>query len=154
MWSHPFIPTARVLIEPSVWTGISKFRQEECGKLEGGGILLGYRREAHLHIVEATTPQASDRRSLFGFFRRERFHQKVALQRWTESNETMDYLGEWHTHPELNPIPSRLDQVEWQKIYSGALPMVFVILGVNGAYWAGVSMNNNLMRSNSILSEC
>ena len=154
IWSHPFNPTARVLIEPSVWTRISEFRQDEWGKPEGGGILLGYRRDAHLHIVEATTPQAKDRRSLFGFFRRDRFHQKVALQRWADSNETIDYLGEWHTHPELNPTPSRLDLVEWQKIYNGALPMVFVILGVNDTCWAGVSTDNSLIRSKSVLGDC
>lgn len=147
IWSHPFIPTARILIESTVLGQISQFRQAEHDKPESGGILLGYRREFHLHIVEATTPQRSDRRARFHFFRRDSHHQNLAVKRWKESNQTIDYLGEWHTHPQGLPVPSQLDLVEWRKIYNGAPPMLFIILGNRHIDWVGASMDNKLRRS-------
>lgn len=147
IWSHPFISAARVLIEPIVLEQISRFRQVESDTPEGGGILLGYRRDSHLHIVEATTPQPSDKCTLFRFVRRDPHHQKLALKRWMESNQTIDYLGEWHTHPQGEPAPSQLDLIEWCKIFKGEPPMLFMILGTKDDDWVGVSMDGKLRQS-------
>jgi integrative and conjugative element protein (TIGR02256 family) len=140
MWNNPFDESSKILIEPQVIALICGYCQDQTASLEAGGILLGYRREGHIHIVKATIPQFDDRRMRFRFHRRDRNHQKVATLQWTLSGNTMDYVGEWHTHPEIEPTPSPLDMSEWQKICDiRQASMVFLIVGWIGALWLGVS---------------
>jgi integrative and conjugative element protein (TIGR02256 family) len=107
---------------------------------ESGGILMGYRRGEHLHVTHATPPQATDRRKRFQFNRSSQPHQMIALERWKESGGTIDYLGEWHTHPQATPAPSMMDHREWRKIYRGrALQMLFAVMGWKGDLWLGLS---------------
>lgn len=48
----------------------------------------------------------------------------------------MDYLGEWHTHPEDSPSPSTIDTDGWQRICSKRkTPMLFVIVGTQDRLW-------------------
>ncbi|SPS03063.1 Mov34/MPN/PAD-1 family protein [Cupriavidus taiwanensis] len=136
---HPFAAHALMLIEARVIAIIGKYQQDAHYKPESGGILLGYRRDRHLHIVDATVPQTADRRTLFQFWRRDRRHQEAATKLWGETNETGDYLGEWHTHPEIQPMPSGLDLAEWRKICKNR---VFLIAGTRGAMWTGVGQGD------------
>jgi integrative and conjugative element protein (TIGR02256 family) len=54
----------------------------------------------------------------------------------------MDYIGEWHTHPENDPQPSTLDLDEWCKICSRREdPMVFLIQGTL-RQWVGVGLGD------------
>lgn len=88
------------------------FRQDTLAKREAGGILVGFRRKPHLEIVDVTTPAFLDKRSRMGFDRRDGNHQRFARKCWKQSNGYIDYLGEWHTHPERYPRPSPLDLEE------------------------------------------
>jgi integrative and conjugative element protein (TIGR02256 family) len=140
MWQSPWTIDSKILVEPEPVEAIAQYRQDHNSKAEAGGILLGYRREAHLHVTVATVPQPSDQRRRFWFSRSYKYHQQVALQHWEASVGEMDYLGEWHTHPEGSPMPSSLDLSEWRKIYFGRTnPMIFVILGWSGELWVGMS---------------
>jgi integrative and conjugative element protein (TIGR02256 family) len=115
--SNPFgARNSRVLIEDSVIANVSAFRQAEPSAVEAGGILLGFRRDTHLHIAMATPPGPRDRRSKHHFYRDVEFHAQIALLEWAKTQETMDYFGEWHTHPEDHPQPSALDLQEWRQI--------------------------------------
>lgn len=106
---------------------------------EAGGILLGFRRGDHMQVVTATTPQRADRRHRYSFHRRDREHQRIATRYWKDSGETMDYLGEWHTHPTTSPSPSAVDRAEGQVICNTKnKPMVFIIMGMSGRIWAGL----------------
>lgn len=139
MWHNPINDRGSILIEPQVVDLVSSYCQHQTGSLESGGILLGYRRGDHLHIVEATTPQPDDKRMRFRFFRRDYNHQKVAIRQWELSGNTMDYVGEWHTHPETEPTPSSLDMTEWTKICCvRQASMVFLIAGWTDTFWLGI----------------
>jgi integrative and conjugative element protein (TIGR02256 family) len=63
-------------------------------------------------VDDVSTPQESDRRSRFSFFRSAK-HEQLARQRWIEQKSTSAYLGLWHTHPETDPIPSSVDRCDW-----------------------------------------
>jgi integrative and conjugative element protein (TIGR02256 family) len=141
VYNNPFdLENSRLLIEDLVLTDVSAFRQTEPHAAEAGGILLGYRRDVHLHVVMATPPGPSDTRSKFRFWRHDESHALIALSEWTKSCETMDYIGEWHTHPEGYPQPSTLDLHEWRKICaSRKQPMVFLIQGTLDK-WVGVGL--------------
>ncbi|MDT4291615.1 Mov34/MPN/PAD-1 family protein [Methylomonas sp. MO1] len=152
MWKHPFNPDSKILIEENVLNIFDRYRQNSPEKPESGGILLGYRRNYHIHIVDATAPQLHDRRSLFQFFRKDQLHQKYATKRWLNSGETVDYLGEWHTHPEQYPSPSILDKTEWRKIIQSQVnPMIFLIVGTHRDIWLGVGKGDNLLQASNIL---
>lgn len=143
--SNRLIGEGKILVERQVWQKIMPHRQRDMAAPEAGGILLGYRRGEHLHVIDATLPQAEDRRSRFRFTRAKRPHQDIALARWEEGSGTVDYLGDWHTHPESNPSPSGLDTSEWRKIYEPrAVPMLFIILGWSSAVWVGVGSGTRL----------
>lgn len=140
MWQNPWASDGRILMESEPLAVINQYRQDNSRKPEAGGILLGYRRKEHLHIVLATVPQVGDRRRRFWFSRSSKLHHQVAVRKWEESDGTMDYLGEWHTHPEVSPTPSSLDLSEWRKIcHKRSNSMFFMILGLSGALWVGLS---------------
>jgi integrative and conjugative element protein (TIGR02256 family) len=67
---------------------------------EAGGLLLGSVHGAHMLIEQATVPTAWDKRFRYLFERMPFGHEAIALSRWTASQGTVRYLGEWHTHPE------------------------------------------------------
>lgn len=135
---------AMLLIESQVLERLAGFRQTMTSSPEAGGILMGYRRGPHTHVTEATIPTSRDVQRRFGFFRHATHHQRVALRRWKESGETMDYVGEWHTHPEDAPSPSGVDLQHWREIaQASSKPMVFLIVG-RVSNWCGVGMGTEL----------
>lgn len=138
----PFEPSgALLLIEPEVLQRLVVFRQLDSWAPEAGGILLGYRRGNHTQIIDLTVPTKRDVQRRFAFFRHATDHQVAATRHWKESGETMDYVGEWHTHPEDDPSPSGVDLRNWKDIASNASrPMFFVIVGrLSNWYGAGLA---------------
>lgn len=95
------------------------FRQRSWWQAEAGGILLGrYLLDTEDIVVdEVTTPQKTDRRSRFSFFRSKK-HGLIAQSRWSEQASTLAYLGLWHTHPEPDPTPSGVDRQDWRQALS------------------------------------
>lgn len=145
IWLHPLEEEGRILIEGSVIDLVSHYRQQETKTPEAGGILLGYRRDTHLHVVSATPPQQGDRRARHCFHRRDPLHHMTAVDQWKSSGSTIDYLGEWHTHPEGDPSPSSLDISEWRKICRTRQEcMVFLIVGNVGKLWLGIGQGHNI----------
>jgi integrative and conjugative element protein (TIGR02256 family) len=92
----------------------ARYAQLHGSAPESGGVLLGYVRDEHIEILEATEPTSHDTRRRFFFLRRPNAHQEIAERRWKESDGLVRYLGEWHTHPEDLPNPSCLDRYEWK----------------------------------------
>lgn len=148
IFNNPFnTRDSRVLVEDIVISNVCAFRQVDPHTAEGGGILLGFRRDPHLHIAMATPPGPRDRRSKYHFYRDVEFHAQIALSEWANTQKTMDYLGEWHTHPEDYPQPSALDLQEWRQICQRRKkPMVFIIQGIFGR-WIGVGLGHHIKAS-------
>lgn len=118
---------------------INRHRQTSSRRHEAGGILLGLRRGRHIEVTFVTTPKRGDKSSRTAFERLSFFHQGFAIRAWRRFGRKLDYLGEWHTHPEHNPSPSPIDCAEWAKLMlSSKRELVFLILGISGL-WLGVS---------------
>lgn len=146
MGDNPLRSGGLVLLEPEVVAVFLRHRQDAPTKLEAGGILLGHRRGPHLHVVEATEPTKHDKRARTRFDRAPTIHRDLALDRWGRSGHIVDYLGEWHTHPEEDPRPSSIDLDAWRAIYGHrSVPMIFIIVGW-GHQWLGVGQRANLSR--------
>lgn len=142
----PFGPSGtKLLIESPLLERLAAFRQIASSTPEAGGILMGYRRGPHTHVTEATLPSRGDIQCRLGFFRHAIHHQRVALRRWSETDQTLDYVGEWHTHPEENPVPSSIDLRHWRDIAAvSARPMVFVIVGCS-THWVGAGLRRRIV---------
>lgn len=140
------ISAGYILVNEDVLAKMNRYRQYDNDRYEAGGLLLGFRRGPHLEVVDITTPQPKDSRHRFSFYRCDPLHEKHAKKMWSKSKNTIDYLGEWHTHPERKPHPSRLDENEWKKLMSARKSsMVFLILGTSGN-WLGVGEGKKLSR--------
>lgn len=105
-----------VVFAPDVLRVFKNYRQRFFWQPEGGGILLGRRRGKHLEVTFATEPGLKDRRSAFSFVREADGHAELAEQAWRQGEKQIDYLGEWHTHPQRVPTPSFIDRQEWGKL--------------------------------------
>jgi len=124
-----------IWICPAAQNVILGYRQTGLHSKEAGGILVGYRRGPHIEIVETSFPLALDVRRRNSFERKDPGHQAFSDNHWEASGGTMNYVGEWHTHPEVKPSPSNLDRSEWNKLkkrYED--PLVFLIAGTSHWY--------------------
>jgi len=70
------------------------------------------------------------------------------MKKWRASGGTLDYVGEWHTHPEQQPVPSRLDLEQWLAIHGArsGIGMIFIIVGSASQNWYGVGQGQFLRR--------
>lgn len=113
---------------------------QHAGEYEAGGILLGCYRGPHIEIVSATPPGPDDIRAPFSFIRKCTSHKEEALKQWTQSDNTITYMGEWHTHPQSIPQPSPTDYTNWQR-YLPNCDTIICIQGTTGL-WVGENSAN------------
>lgn len=150
---NPFSQESLILLESPILQIFDAHRQNSSLQTEAGGILLGYRRGTHLHVVRATIPQHADQRSRFSFHRISHEHQMIATDHWEKSAQTMDYIGEWHTHPEEQPQPSSIDVHAWKLISEKhKVPMIFAIAGQRDSIWLGIGLGSSLRATNRIFA--
>ena len=125
----------QVLFEPNVVEKINQWYQANH-QTEAGGILIGYRRQSHLHVINCSTPLENDKRSRFRFHRKDPGHSALAKQYWEATSQEAYYLGDWHTHPEGSPTPSYIDRLGWERMIRSRLgpDLIFLIVGHESWY--------------------
>ena len=96
----------QLVFDVHVLDHFNEWRQSQPDKVEAGGQLFGVVDEARVIIKEATGPRRSDRRGRF-FFVADRFAERREIK--TLHKSKLHYFGDWHTHPEAIPAPSRAD---------------------------------------------
>lgn len=101
--------------------------------LETGGILLGWRDINRMHVarfIEVRDPNAKH-------VTYERNHAAAqaalkAMKAELPPGSLLGYVGEWHTHPALQP-PSRQDRKELKALgRMTALPVAMIVIATNG----------------------
>lgn len=122
-----------VLISPTVEKFLRNIKTSYDYRVENGGILIGtVDSKSLVTITNITEAQPKDRCLKFHFFRSPNGHQSIMDELWIESNYRKMYLGEWHTHSEPIPIPSKVDIAGWKSIAKrkqNSTWMLFIILG-------------------------
>ncbi len=113
-----------------------EYIQDNDVKAEAGGVMLGRFIIDSKNIVvdRVTVPLLGDKRDRYKFFRSAKPHQRVIDNAWEKTNGRVNYLGEWHTHPENYPSPSRIDYEAWEKklkhdVFSSRY-LYFIIMGI------------------------
>lgn len=126
-----------------------RYEQKE-GCREAGGIILGYVAKNYVEITDVTTPNRFDLRNFLTFVRAKIPAQLRIDKVWKKSSGTKVYLGEWHTHSELNPSPSSEDRQMISKTFQETLMEIdflyLIIVGLKGAYWLGKQTDKGLVR--------
>lgn len=112
-----FLNQYSVLVAEPVLHLWEQHRQTKEHMNESFGALIGSQsKDKKTFWVEScTTPQPNDSSTRSSFVMRDTFHQKEVESSFSGTNGLWGYIGTWHTHPELDPIPSKLDITDWSK---------------------------------------
>lgn len=129
-------------IEDNAIHKMMKYWQKQ-GMNESGGILLGKARDDYSEfiITDVSEPCSKDKSGRYSFIRNKKNAQMIMNEKWEQSNGEINYLGEWHTHPEIIPSPSFIDR----RLLNQCLKkneysfdgLFMIIVGVNGYLYVG-----------------
>lgn len=144
-------PVNAVLMQPAVLEKIDQWRQKLfLSQPEACGILLGERRgfegkEQYINITDITLPYVTDIRKPTAYIRNTEGHQDYLDELHKRSKGKIQYLGEWHSHPQNKASPSSIDYREWNTTCVNflKLPLIFYIAGVQED-WIGVQVDQIL----------
>ncbi len=101
-------------ITAEVYHHIVAHRQLNDKQEESGGQLFAYIDRYNVNIIKATGPNKLDKRGRFSFLP-SIFYQRQEIQHFYCKG--LHYVGDWHTHPEVFPKPSRIDIYSMQKAF-------------------------------------
>ncbi|WP_341896748.1 Mov34/MPN/PAD-1 family protein [Sphingobium sp. YR657] len=135
----------KLLLPKAVIEDIRAHSERSVRGHERGGIILGFRKADALQVESVTFPQIWDQSSPTMFRRSERGHRISALREWMRSDQTCDWLGEWHTHPGGLAAPSFIDKASWVRLARHAKKsMAFLIFSDSDMY---VGVQSGWLRS-------
>ncbi|QIF45470.1 peptidase [Aeromonas hydrophila] len=124
-----------IIVETAVLHILNRYRQLHHSQPEQGGVFIGEIRPPHIIITHVTEPSPYDQASRFGFVRKKQHHQVMVDQLWHTSGGYLTYIGEWHTHPESNPLPSATDVSSWRKGLPKNSTSIVAIIGQKTDWW-------------------
>ena len=129
-WINPITGTI-LIIDPEMVEKLIRIGLESSA--ESGGVIIGQRRSQHFLIQQITLPKIDDIRHRLSIQRSANGHIQEIEMAMNVSEGKLCYLGEWHTHPQKQPIPSETDITTWENIYREIkLPIVCIIVGTEG----------------------
>jgi integrative and conjugative element protein (TIGR02256 family) len=95
-----------LIISDAVFRHFNDHRQIGSSTTEVGGQLFARIVKNQIFLERATGPTKFDARSRFSFAPN-RLMEKITIMRMFKNG--LHYIGDWHTHPEQIPTPSRDD---------------------------------------------
>lgn len=127
-------------IDQKLLNELLSYQQINENDFENGGILMGelYPRSNRIILTHVLVCEHIEN-SKYGLELNIKCLQKQMDEIWDESNGTITYLGDWHTHPESNPKPSYTDYKTFVKNYYTSKfeqnVLLYVILGSKKSIW-------------------
>lgn len=140
-----------LIITESVLQTFEQHRQNSPDKDEAGGQLFAKFEENNVIICEATHPKESDKRGRF-FFRPDRQKERKEIKE--KYIDGLHYVGDWHTHPEPTPTPSREDRMSVMECFQQSLHQLnyfFMIIVGNKPFPIGLHVSANNGTSHQVL---
>jgi integrative and conjugative element protein (TIGR02256 family) len=141
LWRLKSGNSIQVQVSGKALASMNRFRQSDS-QPESGGVLLGpfFPDQNRLLICYATRPGRNDVRSRYSFKRDPISAARSARFLWAKSAGRIQYLGEWHTHPDDHPKPSLVDKLTMGRILRKSTVvaggLLLVIVGREST-WAG-----------------
>jgi integrative and conjugative element protein (TIGR02256 family) len=84
---------------------------------------------------------------LFFFNRSRKRAQEIVNKQWKKSSGISIYLGEWHTHPVPDPVPSSRDRQMIRNMFNQTqmeITFLFLIIIGTRSNWVGVEDGKTL----------
>jgi len=138
-----------LIISNSLTNKISKVSYK-ISEIESGGILLGKIYHSYDVISDIVMPCKKDKKGIAFFIRSFKSANKVIKNEWERSQGKINYLGEWHTHKEINPTPSGTDKQMIKNVFSNValeLDQIYLfIIGIQNSIWLGKQEKKNLYK--------
>ncbi len=126
-------------------------------KYETGGILFGkFNRENRVIEITEVYELKTNFFSRIMYKRSARKAQKIINRRWHETNGAINYVGEWHTHPNMQAMPSSTDINSLKEItekVKGVLPGTILIIAGKDNQTNLILQKNNVIRIQPLLKE-
>lgn len=121
-----------LVFTPTVLTHFSRFRQHGFLSPESGGQIFASFGESEIVVEVATGPYPKDKQSRFQFVP-DRAQEQRDIDRLFAKR--LHFLGNWHTHPQAIPRPSRTDIANTRSRFAlsdhSLHAFVSVIVGLN-----------------------
>ena len=112
---------------------LNSFAQDSAKAPEAGGIIIGKIIHDQINIIKLSVPTVLDKSSRTNFERNKVSAQIILDYEFYNSNGQLTYLGEWHTHPEPFPVPSRTDlSMLKQQFKNNTMKTDFILLLIKG----------------------
>ncbi len=107
MISYKILSTEKyIILTNEVLEYFDQHRQVGVNSKELGGQLFAKLEEKRIVIAKVTGPRTSDKRGRFSFIPNRKAEQREINIMFSKG---LHYVGDWHTHPEKRPSPSRTD---------------------------------------------
>lgn len=120
-----------VRFEDSALDHFMKHRQIGRRACEAGGQLFAEIEEQLITVKAATGPHPEDKRWRFRFFPSVKVERAEIREYFT--NKKLHYIGDWHTHPQVRPVPSGMDVESSEKTFiendNGIFGILMIIVG-------------------------
>lgn len=99
------------------------------GTIETGGVLLGWIENRNIIVARATDAGPNAIHEQIYFRADPNYIDMVIDMEYANSNGKVNYIGEWHTHPQVSPKPSTVDLNSLDEIVasSGKLNLLLII---------------------------
>ena len=138
-------------ISSDVIEKLYKYKQVNKSDNEAGGILLGRIKYDYskYELIDISEPCNRDKRSRFSFIRNKNKAQKIINKAFKDSDGVVQYMGEWHTHPEVHPTPSSVDikLITDCTVQENIPNIIFlIIVGYEGNLYVGCSQEGSKLR--------
>lgn len=107
-----YVPGRRIRLSSNALQIIDAYRQRSERAPEAGGVLLGQvnHDESRVLIDRVSLPTRADTATRHSFRRDRKWAQGVIEYEFCNSGGRTIYLGEWHTHPAQQAVPSERDR--------------------------------------------
>lgn len=136
-----------IIISPKVKEMFDRYKELLPSNEHGGILLGGIYLNNYIVIEEITEPSINDKSGYYFFERNRETAQKIISEKWKDSNGKLIYLGEWHTHNEQNPTPSKTDKDMIKDLLNDSRMeidfLITIIVGMNSNY-IGLQRGKNL----------
>lgn len=130
------------IITDSAFNIINDFIQRDPASFEAGGQLFAMIKDKDVIIEVATPPDTMAKRSRYSFWP---FRKKERQDIEYYFKKGLHYVGDWHTHPQKFPIPSKEDLDTVKSIFCASAHelnfLILLIIGNSGQMhdiWVGL----------------
>ncbi len=121
----------KIILNSEVIDEIKKYYNSSL-RYETGGVLIGkFNKDNKVIEVIEVYELKTNFFSKILYKRNVKKAQKIINKRWHESGGVLNYVGEWHTHPNMRALPSHTDINSLKEIASKVheiLPGVVMII--------------------------